>query len=231
MPRVLVEAVVWSVDDAIAAEQCGADRLELVCDIEQGGLTPSIGLLRGVLASCRLPVMAMVRPRSGGFRYSSSEVETMEEDARAFVSAGVHGIVFGALTSDGMIDGAICSRILSSAMGVEGVFHRAFDGCRDPRQALDDLIGLGFTRVLTSGCSANAIEGIGVIRRLREQATGRIGVLAGGGIRSNNVGAVVRKAGIDQVHLGPRRNAAGLDSHEVLDAEELRATVNAVRGL
>lgn len=192
-----LETVAQSLDDALAAERAGAERLELVSALSLGGLTPSIGTLEAVVASCSLPVVAMLRPRSGGFGYSKGELAAMERDGERFLAAGARGLVFGVLDGSGI--SAANSRLVR--LGCEAVFHRAFDALPDPFEALERLIDLGFRRVLTSGGRGTAVEGAETIRRLNERADGRIEVLPGGGVRPGNVAELVARTGATQVHL------------------------------
>lgn len=170
-----------------------------------GGLTPSLGTLVAVKAVSTVPVMCMIRPRECGMAYSSGEITVMEKDAALALEAGADGLVFGFLTPEGEVDVPECRAFLRHcsriAPGRQWVFHRAFDVVRDPETALEQLIDLGITRVLTSGQAADAVDGLDVIRRMVEQSDGRIEVLPGGGIRSENVERVVRETGVDQVHL------------------------------
>jgi copper homeostasis protein len=170
-----------------------------------GGLTPSLGTLAAVKAVSNVPVMCMIRPRECGMAYTAAEITVMERDAALALEAGADGLVFGFLTPDGDVDVPECRAFLRHcsriAPGRQWVFHRAFDVVRDPETALEQLIDLGITRVLTSGQAANAVEGLDLIRRLVEQSDGRIEVLPGGGIRPDNVERVVRETGADQVHL------------------------------
>lgn len=150
------------------------------------------------------PFLAMIRPRAGDFVCSTAELAVMERDAALLLDAGAEGIVFGCLTKDREVDVEACRRLIEVAGHAETVFHRAFDEARSAFQALDDLIGLGVTRVLTSGGAKTALEGVGRIRALVERAEGRIDILPGGGIREHNVEAVVRQTGCHQVHLSRR---------------------------
>ena len=204
MSRITVEICCESLADAVAAETARADRLELAQALELGGLTPSPGLALVVGARVALPFVAMVRPRGGDFVYGEAELGVMERDAGLLLEAGASGIVFGCLTSDGRIAQRACRRLLAVAGETDAVFHRAFDQVADPIAALEELVALGFTRVLTSGGRATALEGAERIRELVERAAGRIEVLAGGGIREDNVEQVIRRTGCTQVHLSRR---------------------------
>ena len=203
--RPLLEPIVSSLDDARAAAAGGADRFELCSALALGGLTPSLGTLQAIKAATTVPAMFRVRPREGGMSYTPGEIAVMERDAALALEAGANGLVFGFLTPEGDVDVAECRAFLRHcsriAAGRQWVFHRAFDVVRDPETALEQLIELGFTRVLTSGRAALALDGAAEIRRMVEHADGRIEVLPGGGIRAETVAEVIRRTGVDQVHL------------------------------
>jgi copper homeostasis protein len=206
---VLIESVACSVDDCLEAEAGGADRLELCSAMVMGGLTPSLGTLIEARAATRLPIVYMVRPRAGGFCYSAGEFAAMLRDAELAAAHGAQGLVFGILDADGRVDEARCRTFIERACASAGagscqtIFHRAFDVVPDPYAALDTLIGLGITRVLTSGRAPTGLAGAPLIRALAEQASGRIEILPGGGVRDTNVADVLRATGLRQVHLGP----------------------------
>jgi len=218
---VLVETVVCSVEDAFAAEQCGAHRLEVCSSIDQGGITPSVGLAREIFSRVRIPQVAMIRPRPGDFCYSEAELAVMLGDIAALEEANT--VVLGALTPDNKINVASCRMLLAGGKRTNYVFHRAFDVTSDLSESLEILIDLGFSRVLTSGGKANAMEGADAICRLIEQARGRIEILAGGGIRAHNVKEIISRTGTSQIHLGPFKLASG--GYLKLDEDALRATI------
>lgn len=195
-----VEIVCQSPQDVALAEAGGAHRVELVSSLALGGLTPSIGLLEVCLERTSLPVMAMVRPRSGGFAYLADELDVMRRDADRLTAAGAKGLVFGCLTPAGEIDRSANARL--AAQTSEAVFHRAFDVLPDPFEGLEILVDLGFRRILTSGGVPRAVDATERLQRLVERAAGRIEILVGGGVRPDNVAGLVRKTGTDQVHLG-----------------------------
>ena len=201
MSQILLEIIASTVDDCVAAEGGGADRIELCAAIATGGLTPSLGTLLEAKKLVHVPVMAMVRPRAGGFCYSQAEFATMQRDAMLLLENGADGIVFGILNADRTVDTKRCSEMIELAGAKQTVFHRAFDAVPDPNRALQELIDLGFTRVLTSGQKKTALEGSDLIRSLIDLARGRIEVLPGSGIRAHNVRELVEATGCTQVHM------------------------------
>lgn len=199
--KILIEVCCGSVDDAVEAEKGGADRVELNSAIFLGGLTPSLGSIIEAKRRLNIPVMVMIRPRSGGFCYTKAEMEVMLSDAELAVKHGADGLVFGILTSDGSIDVEHCRRIIDLARGRQTVFHRAFDVTPDPMKALDQLIDLGLSRVLTSGQEKTAPEGIELIKKLIVHAGDRIEILPGSGLRPHNIRTFVEQTNVTQVHF------------------------------
>ena len=202
--RVLLEVCVASVDDAVAAVAAGADRLELNTALSLGGLTPSAGLFAEVRRRVSVPIIAMVRPRSGGFCYSEADFEVMLRDADAFLAAGADGLAFGVLSSDGEIDTDRCRKLRDVCGRRDIVFHRAFDVTPDPFAALETLVRLGFTRVMTSGQAASAIAGADLIAAIVAAAGGRIELLPAGGINGANAAALLARTRCNQVHASVR---------------------------
>jgi copper homeostasis protein len=202
----LLETIVLSLDDAIAAERAGADRFELCSALSLGGLTPTPGLLQSVKDACRLPVMCMIRPRQGGMFYSDADFKVMMRDAEIALENSADGLVFGVLTHDSEIEVPRCRDILSlvdqarRGRQVETVFHRAFDITARPDTALEQLIDLGFDRILTSGRAETALGGVEEIKRTIELARERIEVLPGGDIDETNVREIIRRTGPGQIH-------------------------------
>src|SRR5262245_47846762 len=200
MARALLEICCGSLDDAIEAEAGGADRVELCSSLFFGGLTPSFGTIVEAKRRLRIPAIVMIRARGGGFCYSEPEFAAMLADAEAAVAQGVAGIVFGVLTADGAIDVARPRRLRDIAGARDAVFHRAFDVTPDPFRALDELVDLGITRVLTSGQQDTVPEGLDLIKRLVDYAGDRIQVMPGGGVKLFNIDDVVTRTGCRQVH-------------------------------
>lgn len=200
---VMLEICCGSADDVIRAWEGGAKRVELNSDLFHGGLTPTAGALRVAKQETGASVMVMVRPREGGFCYTEAEFRTAVEDAKVLLENGADGLVFGFLHEDGRIDRER-TRILTElalAAGKEAVFHRAIDVVPDWREALDVLMELGVTRVLTSGQEADAALGAETLREMIAYTAGRIQILPGGGIRLKNVERLVEWIGCDQVHM------------------------------
>lgn len=199
--RTVLEIIALSADDCKAAEAGGANRIELCSAIELGGLTPSHGLIVESVGRTGLPIMAMIRPRTGGFCYHEAELAAMHSDIENAIDAGAAGVVFGVLSDHRTIDIARNKELVDRAGTAQAVFHRAFDVLSDPFEGLEQLIDLGFRRVLTSGGHSRAWDGRDTLKRLIDHAGDRIEVMPGGGIRSDHVGELVRLTGAGQIHM------------------------------
>lgn len=241
-----VEVCASSVKDCLVAQSMGASRIELVSASYLGGLTPSLTVLDMALENgVVLPIMAMVRPRGAGFCYSESEKEQMFREARELLKHGANGIVFGFLTENSEIDWQTTEKMieLCEKYGAESVFHRAFDCAKNPEYNIERLIGLGCTRILTSGLARNVSRGAKLIRLFQEKYGNHIEILAGAGVTSDNVEKILEKTAVNQVHgtfkkyqedpttLGEevtfRYNEAG--DYEEVDGEELALVLEKVR--
>ncbi len=197
----LFEACVDSIESALAAEQGGADRVELCSDLIEGGLTPSYGVLRVACERLRIGIMAMVRPRGGDFYYSEAEFAAMLHDVRMAREAGANGVVLGILTPDGDVDVERSRRLIEQARPLAVTFHRAFDMTRDPFAALETLIGLGVDRVLTSGQEPSVLEGLDLIAELAACARDRIVIMPGGGITDRNIARIRARVPAAEMHF------------------------------
>ena len=195
----LVEAYVDQLETAVAAERNGAGRLEL-CGPGEGGLTPSPALLRAVLEAVRIPVHAMVRPRTEDFVYTEAEFAQMQAEVAMVKAAGAAGVVFGITHADGTLDVARMAELVTLARPLRVGIHRAFDRAPDPEVALDQVIALGIDVVLTSGHAESAEQGIPTLARLVTRAAGRTVILAGGGVRAPNVRRIINETGVHEVH-------------------------------
>jgi copper homeostasis protein len=199
--EVLLEICCGSLDDAIEAAAGGADRVELCSSLFHGGLTPSFGALVEAKRRLAIPVMFMARPRGGGFCYTEPEFAAMERDTEMAVAHGADGVVFGILTPEGEIDLPRSKRLRDLIGSRQATFHRAFDVTPDPFRALDQLIDMGITRVLTSGQCDTVAEGLDLIARLVEYAKDRIIIMPGGSIKPYNFAQTITRTGCREIHV------------------------------
>lgn len=184
----------------LAAGGAGANRIELCANLSVGGTTPSASLIAAVLDETKLPVFVMIRPRGGDFVYSDDEIEAMLRDIEQVGSTRVAGIVTGALTPDARVDVGRTHALVNAASGLPVTFHRAFDSTDNLPHALEQLIQIGVSRVLTSGGAPTALEGASAIADLVDQARDRIAIIAGGGVREHNVRELIARTGVREVH-------------------------------
>lgn len=183
-----------------AAVNGGATRVELCSGISDGGLTPAPELIRRAVDMGVAEVNVLVRLRPGDFCYTEEEVSFMEAEIAGCIASGATGIVCGALRHDGSVDIEAVTRFRSAAASAGFTFHRAFDLCRDPFSALEDIIALGCTSLLTSGLAADAYSGKEMLGQIRKAAGGRIEVMAGAGVKPSNVRGIIECSGVDAVH-------------------------------
>lgn len=227
---VRVEVCVSGLAGARAAAAAGADRIELCTALPLGGLTPSLGLVASVRAEIDLPLVALLRPREGDFRYTADDRAAMLRDIRAFGAVGVDALAIGALVRDERgggerLDQALLEALAETARdaGVTSFcLHRAFDHVADPEAALEAAIALGFDRILTSGCAASAPDGSGTIAALVARAAGRIEIIPAGGVTAESAPALVAATGVRWVHL-----SAGRWSERTADAPRARIPLGA----
>ena len=193
-----LEVCVDTAEGLAQAVAGGADRIELCAALAVGGLSPSAGLI-GLAADCGVPVVAMIRPRAGGFVWSEAEVAMMEVEIAAVRAAGLAGVVLGASLPDGRLDVPVLRRLVAASDGLELVLHRCIDLAPDMGEALEEAVGLGFQRILTSGGETTAEAGAARIGALLAQAAGRITVMPGSGVTPGNA-ALLRGLGIAEIH-------------------------------
>lgn len=198
-----LEVCADSLDSVAAALEGGAARVELCSGLAEGGVTPSLGLVKAAVHS-GIKVNVLIRPRGGDFVYTPAETECMITDIRAVTAAGANGVVIGALTPEGDVDMELCARLVEAAGEAEITFHRAFDVCREPIKALEDVIALGCNRLLTSGQAPTALEGTGLLAKLRIAAGQRLSVMAGSGVSVKNARMIVERSGVNELHASAR---------------------------
>jgi len=197
----LLEIVVYNIESALKAQEGRADRVELCDNPADGGTTPSYGTIENVRQNVSLDVFVMIRPRGGDFHYSSYEFHAMKRDIDQCQKLSADGVVFGILTADGAIDKKRCKELIDRARPMKVTCHRAFDMTRDPFEALEDCIEVGFDRILTSGQKLKAIEGVDLIAELIKRANGRIAIMPGSGVNENTVEEIVKKTGTKEIHF------------------------------
>ena len=213
----ILEICIDSIESALAAEAGGADRLEVCSSLATGGTTPSIGLVCRCVEETNLPIMMMVRPHDGRFVYGEQDLRVMIDDIRAGIEAGVAGFVFGCLHPNGSLDEVQNQQLLSIVADRQSTFHRAFDvTCSSETHVdvLDQLIELGFDRLLTSGKSQSALIGSGLIQKLVQHADGRIKILAGAGVAAENAAEIVERTGVSELHASASEPCAGAVGHD-----------------
>jgi len=221
----IIEICANSYESAKAAQEGGANRIELCTDLSVGGLTPSRKLIRKVIAELNIPVHVLIRPRGGNFVYSEEEIEAML-DAIAFCKKlGCSGIVSGVLTSENTIDEKATRQLIAASEGMEFTFHRAFDVVKDPSEAIETVVQLGATRLLSSGQQNKAIDGIEMLKQLKSLSEGKLQIMPGSGINSENA-LGFKKAGFKMIHFSATKkdkgasNEAGLFEKKVIGTSD-----------
>jgi copper homeostasis protein len=204
----LLEICAFNLPAALAAQGAGADRIELCVGPEEGGVTPSAGLIRMAREKLRIPVYPIIRPREGDFLYSADEFTIMLRDVEFCRGLGCDGVVIGMLLADGSVDRERCARLVEAAYPMGVTFHRAFDRAADPFVALETIIGIGCERILTSGQRPVAVEGMELLHELVREADERIVIMPGSGVRASNVAELAAKTGAVEFHTTARVRAA-----------------------
>jgi len=201
---VTIEIVVYNIESAMNAQKGGADRIELCDNPAEGGTTPSFGVMEIVRQSVTMDVYAMIRPRGGDFVYSAYEYHAMKRDIEMCKRASLDGVVFGILKSDGSLDKDRCRKLIETARPMNVTCHRAFDVTRDPFEALEDCIEVGFDRILTSGQVQTAMEGMNLIKELVTKAGIRISIMPGSGIHKGNAKHILESTGATEIHFSAK---------------------------
>lgn len=196
-----IELCAASVTAINLAKELNFDRIELCENLVQGGITPSAGRIEYAL-NTGIETHVLIRPRPGGFNYSTAEVSIMAADIRNAGKMGAKGIVVGSLNNYRAIDEEALKRFIDAADGMEVTFHRAFDDCvLDWQKRLDILINAGITRLLTSGLASNISNGIPVLKEMKSYINGAIQLMPGGGINAANISRIIKEVEPDAVHF------------------------------
>ncbi len=196
-----IEVCANSVQSCIAAQQGGADRVELCAALAEGGLTPSFATIALARANTDITLHVIVRPRGGDFLYTALEVATMEADIHAMHSLHIDGVVVGCLTADGDIDLRTLDRLMEAADGLPVTFHRAFDRCRHPLEAMRQLRAAGVARILTSGQQPTAPEGAELLHQLVSEAGPQLSIMPGCGVNETNIRQLAAATGAHEFHF------------------------------
>ncbi|MEZ4920783.1 MAG: copper homeostasis protein CutC [Saprospiraceae bacterium] len=225
-----LEVCAGNFQSALAAYTAGAHRIELCAALNEGGLTPSAGLIKSSIQAIKIPVNVLIRPRAGNFTYTSQEVDLMVEDILHAKALGANGVVIGALNSNRDLDHAALERLVEASTGMDRTFHRAFDFVQNPMQALDWLVAAGFNRVLSSGQSNSALLGKDMLKQMVEHTKGKLSIMPGAGINAENILELAQYTGASEFHFSARawvrqeesgqRTIQGLDPGFWASAEE-----------
>lgn len=245
----IIEICADSVESSCNAEEAGAGRVELCSALIEGGITPSYGLISLVRKNISIDLNVIIRPRGGDFCYNDAEFSVMRNDIDNAGEAGANGIVTGILLSDGNIDIDRMARLVEYAYPLKVTFHRAFDMCRDPMIAIDDVIATGAVRLLTSGQAKKAVEGVPLIKELITVAEENIIIMPGCGIDEFNIAAIALATGAQEFHLSARKaiesqmsfrrkgitmgNSTGISEYQIriADIERIKAAVTALKNI
>ena len=200
-----LEIPIFSADDAVTAARSGADRLELCASYTEGGLTPGAGLLNVVKQHVNIPVFVMLRPVGGHFNYSELDLEVMAEELKVLKSSGADGFVFGVLRSDKTVNTEACEKLVNLAGKLPCTFHRAFDEVSDPFNALQEIMELGFKRILTSGQQPGVEQGIDRITGLLNRAGDDIIIMPGGGMKPELIKPLNQNGRLTEIHASCRK--------------------------
>lgn len=201
-----LEVIAFDLISCTIAQENGADRIELCANPHEGGTTPSLGMIESARKLVSIQLFPIIRPRGGDFLYTDDEFNSMIRDIQACKELGCDGVVIGMLNSNGSIDLKRTAELLRHANGMQLTFHRAFDRVRNPTESLQQLIEMGFHRILTSGLHPTAVEGADVIANLVKQSAGKIKIMAGSGVKSQNILALAEQTQAPAYHASARKS-------------------------
>ena len=202
--RYIIEIATSDYSTTLSAVKGGADRIELCANLVEGGTTASYGTIRRCREDFSIQLFPIIRPRGGDFLYTYEEFDIMQKDVLMCRHLGCDGVVIGLLNAGGDIDLERTATIIASAYPMEVTFHRAFDRCRDPFEALEQLVSIGCQRILTSGQRPSVTEGIDLVAKLNQKADGRIVIMPGSGVRKENIRMLAERTGCKEFHSSLR---------------------------
>ena len=215
-----LEIACFNLESCLLAQQSGADRIEFCADYSVGGVTPNHHDILKARELLHIPLHVIIRPRGGDFVYSMAELKTMKNDILFCKQNQINGVVFGVLTQNKKIDTLINKELVALAGNMSTTFHRAIDECDNTEEAMNDIISLGFKRVLTSGGKSNALEGIDVLKDCQNKFGEKITIIPGGGIRSNNIELISKETRCNEFH-----SAAFINDKELADQKEIKLLI------
>ena len=237
-----LEICSFNLASALIAQQAGAQRVELCASPDEGGTTPSHGVIITAREQLQIELYPIIRPRGGDFLYSEEEFAVMLKEVAFCKQVGCNGVVIGLLNADGTVDKARSARLVEAAYPLGVTFHRAFDWAINPFEAIEDIIGIGCERILTSGQRPTAPEGATMINELVRQADDRILIMPGSGVRASNIKTLVEKTDAPEYHTSARIRTAGAMEYintamneeqlvTMADKEEIEKIVEILRAL
>lgn len=200
-----LEIIGFTIESCLIAQASGANRIELCDNPGDGGTTASYGFIKAARKALQIDLYPIIRPRSGDFLYSDDEFKIMQTDVQLCKELGCDGVVIGMLNKDGSIDKKRCSKLVSLAYPLGVTFHRAFERCSNPFEALEDIIEMGCERILTSGQQPTAAEGVDFINQLIRQADERIIIMPGSAVRSSNIIEIAQQTGAVEFHSSAKK--------------------------
>lgn len=195
-----LEVIGFNIESCVAAQEAGANRIELCVGPGEGGTTPSYAFIKAAREKLQIDLYVMIRPRGGDFLYSDDDFEIMKNDIAICKELGCNGIVTGILTADGQVDKNRCRELIDIAYPLEATFHRAFDRVADPFEALEDIIELGFERILTSGLKPKALDSLELLSKLIKHSDERIIIMPGSGVTVGNIITIAESTGAKEFH-------------------------------
>ncbi len=215
--KYVLEIACFNVQSCAQAQEAGADRIEFCDNYSLGGITPSQADIIEAKKLLHIPLHVIIRARGGNFVYDTDEIEMMKHDILFCKEHNIDGVVFGVLNSNDTIDVKANKELVELAKPMSVTFHRAIDSCENIEKSLEEIIEIGFNKVLTSGGKQNALEGIKTLKKCQEEYGEKITIIPGGGIRINNIGLIAKETGCIQFH-----SAALTNSSDIVDANEIK---------